>query len=313
VLLDANDNARLTDFGYASLIGEIPEALAYLQMSTRQPGTLRWAAPEQIKEDTCQPTTKSDIYSFGNLALQASALATKPSSALSLLQVFSGKLPWSEVRGNAAIVLLLAQGQKPRRPQSRPVDDRHWEFIERCWSEVQERPSASDIVPALQHFLASLPLSPRLGDFLRLSTQLPDSRPTSSGSPLSLTDMDVDDDDKTNDVDDTSIAHSVLTAHPGCSDSPMQVYLAPSQDDVFSSPQLPAASPLSPLPPDVKMLSPPMRLEDTFPQQDVGSEPHYVKTPSPRSRVLWLKGSCRMWIISAVGRVSKVTLTRLSF
>ncbi|KAF8834734.1 hypothetical protein BDN67DRAFT_985114 [Paxillus ammoniavirescens] len=193
-------------------------------MSTRQPGTLRWAAPEQIKEDTCRLTTKSDIYSFGNLALQASALATNSSSALSLLQVFSRKLPWSGVRGGAAVVLILAQGQKPRRPQSSLVYDRHWGFIEHCWSQVQ------------------------------LSTQLPNSQPTSSGWPLTLIDMDIDD-DKTSDVDDTSIVHSVLTAHPGCSGNPMQVYLLRSQGGVFSGPQLPAASPLSPLPPDAKMLS----------------------------------------------------------
>ncbi|KAF8845927.1 kinase-like protein [Paxillus ammoniavirescens] len=137
VLLDENDNARLTDFGYASLIGEIPEALAYLQWSSWRAGAVRWAAPEQIKEDIPQPMTKSDIYSFGNLAFQ----------------VFSGQLPWSEVQKDAAVVLHVAEGRKPCRPKSRPVDDRHWEFIERCWSEIQERPSANDIVSTLQHFL----------------------------------------------------------------------------------------------------------------------------------------------------------------
>ncbi|KAF9232429.1 kinase-like domain-containing protein [Melanogaster broomeanus] len=85
VLLDASFNARIADFGYASLIGETPEALAYLQMSTMRPGALRWAAPEQISPETVPPTTKSDIYSFGNIALQASPLTTKSWSALSLV------------------------------------------------------------------------------------------------------------------------------------------------------------------------------------------------------------------------------------
>ncbi|KIK79602.1 hypothetical protein PAXRUDRAFT_36406 [Paxillus rubicundulus Ve08.2h10] len=178
VLLDANDNARLTDFGYASLIGEIPQGYAYLQRSTWQPGTMRWAAPEQVSqnpEEAAQWTTKSDIYSFGNLALQASTLATNPTSALSLLSgsyhyrytycVFSGKLPWSEVPRDAAVVVLLSQGQNPRRPESPPLDDRHWEFIERCWSEIQERPQADVIVSTLQHFLALLPPSPTRGDY----------------------------------------------------------------------------------------------------------------------------------------------------
>ncbi|KIJ12959.1 hypothetical protein PAXINDRAFT_101001 [Paxillus involutus ATCC 200175] len=135
VLLDANNNACLADFGYASLVGEIPEALAYLQMSTMRPGTLRWAAPEHFpknpeEEEIPQQTTKSDIYSFGNIALQASCLSTTFESALSLLQVFSGKQPWSEVQREVAVVVLLAWGKKPSRPQSRPMDDQYWQFIE---------------------------------------------------------------------------------------------------------------------------------------------------------------------------------------
>jgi len=75
ILLDANNTARLTDFGYASLVGDIPEALTYLQMSTTQPGAMRWAAPEQVfPEGALDRTTKSDIWSFGCISLQESSL-----------------------------------------------------------------------------------------------------------------------------------------------------------------------------------------------------------------------------------------------
>lgn len=70
MLLDDKYNARLTDFGYASLVGEIPEALVYLQASTSRPGTVRWAAPEYFSSEVVHCTTKSDIYSFGNITLQ---------------------------------------------------------------------------------------------------------------------------------------------------------------------------------------------------------------------------------------------------
>jgi len=71
VLLDADYTARLADFGYASLVGNIPEALTYLQRSTARPGALRWIAPEQVdSEEMFKPTTKTDIYSFGCIALQ---------------------------------------------------------------------------------------------------------------------------------------------------------------------------------------------------------------------------------------------------
>ena len=71
MLLDHNYNACLTDFGCASLVGELPEGFTYLKVSTVRPGTLRWAAPEHfsLNEEETKNTIKSDIYSFGNMAL----------------------------------------------------------------------------------------------------------------------------------------------------------------------------------------------------------------------------------------------------
>jgi serine/threonine protein kinase len=77
VLVDADCTARLADFGYASLVGHIPEALTYLQRSTTTSGALRWTAPEQIdaeEKDEFNRTTKSDIYSFGCVAVEGSSL-----------------------------------------------------------------------------------------------------------------------------------------------------------------------------------------------------------------------------------------------
>ena len=103
VLLDADHTARLGDFGYASLVGNIPEVLTYLQRSTARPGALRWIAPEQVDEETFNRTTKSDIYSFGCVALQESPLdSNSRPTILITLQVLSGKEPWSEVRQDSA-------------------------------------------------------------------------------------------------------------------------------------------------------------------------------------------------------------------
>ncbi|KAF8419801.1 WD40-repeat-containing domain protein [Boletus edulis BED1] len=79
VLLDSDYTARLADFGYASLVGIIPEALTYLRRSTARAGALRWIAPEQVDEDeACKRTTKSDIWSFGCITLQGSWMDTNP-------------------------------------------------------------------------------------------------------------------------------------------------------------------------------------------------------------------------------------------
>ncbi|KIJ12190.1 hypothetical protein PAXINDRAFT_32155, partial [Paxillus involutus ATCC 200175] len=130
VLIDETFTACLADFGYTSVVGEIEKNLAYLQVSKHRPGAVRWAAPEQFPEDPempWQPTPLTDIYSFGNIVL-------------------SGEQPWSETQNDVVVMFNLAKGINPGRPQSRPIDNEHWEFIERCWLPVQGRPSAVDIV-----------------------------------------------------------------------------------------------------------------------------------------------------------------------
>ena len=160
VLLDADYTARLADFGYASLVGYIPESLTYLRRSTTRPGTFRWTAPEQVLEEASNRTTKSDIYSFGCVSLQESPFVAKAGFMFIFLQVLSGKQPWSEVREEAAVVLRMTQGHKPGRPESRPVDDMHWDLIEHCWTSVQERPAAEAIISSIQRFLSDYPPFP---------------------------------------------------------------------------------------------------------------------------------------------------------
>ena len=159
MLLDADYTARLTDFGYSSLVGNIPEGLTYLQRSTARPGALRWVSPEQIDlEGTFTRSTKSDIYSFGCVGLEASpSTDTGVRPILIRLQVLSGKQPWSEVREDAAIVLHLAKGHKPGRPQSRKIDDSHWTLIQNCWSPMEERPTLEVIMLTIQRFLGNCP------------------------------------------------------------------------------------------------------------------------------------------------------------
>ncbi|KAF8131846.1 hypothetical protein EV363DRAFT_134607 [Boletus edulis] len=125
--------------------------MTYLQRSTARPGALRWTAPEQIQsEESFNRTTKTDVYSFGSVALQ----------------VLSGKQPWSEVREDAAVVLHLARGRKPGRPASRAMNDSHWNLIQECWSAIEERPTTEVINSTIQQFLNTFPPSPALSDLL---------------------------------------------------------------------------------------------------------------------------------------------------
>ncbi|KAF8123353.1 hypothetical protein EV363DRAFT_1106523, partial [Boletus edulis] len=159
VLLDDNCVARLTDFGYASMIGDIPEALLYLQMTTMKPGTIRWAAPEHFLVDVDQPmrpTTQSDIFPRKPRALGKHRIMHHVYILISF-QVLSGKHPWSEIQREAAVIIQLSRGIKPKRPLSRPIQDQHWELIERCWAPVGDRPPAEDVVSSLQEFMRASP------------------------------------------------------------------------------------------------------------------------------------------------------------
>ena len=157
MLLDADYTARLTDFGLVSSIAATSEGSTYLRMSTMRPGSLRWIAPEQVlcdSKERFRKTKKSDIYSFGNTALQARPHGTNVWAVSDSPQVLSGKQPWSEIYEDTTVVLWLAQGRKPARPKSRPLDDQHWEFINICWSPIQEhRPTSRCIVSAIEQFL----------------------------------------------------------------------------------------------------------------------------------------------------------------
>ena len=168
VLLDADCTARLGDFGYASLVGDIPEVLSYLHRSTTRPGALRWIAPEQVDlEKSFNRTTKTDIYSFGCVALQGSLLGSDAKFVLISLQVLSGKQPWSEIREDAAVILCLAKGHKPGRPDCRTLNDSHWNLLQRCWSRMEERPAAEGIISSIQQFLSCCLQYPPLRDLLR--------------------------------------------------------------------------------------------------------------------------------------------------
>ena len=168
MLLDADYTARLADFGFASLVGNIPEALTYLQRSTAWPGALRWIAPEQVDpEETFNRTSKTDIYSFGCVALQGcSFTGSDPGPLLIPLQVLSGKQPWSEVRRDSTVMLHLAKREKPGQPESRTLNDLHWNLIQDCWSEIEECPAADVIISTIKQFLSHCPQSPPLCDLL---------------------------------------------------------------------------------------------------------------------------------------------------
>ncbi|KAG1718022.1 kinase-like domain-containing protein [Suillus lakei] len=115
ILIDRRGHARLIDFGLSTIV----QPLSHLAISSIRPGAIRYAAPELVLQDNAGalpvPLEKADIYSFGCI----------------MLQVLSGRLPWSEIRGDTLIIVTMSQGRGPPRPNGHPaIIDLDWNFIQ---------------------------------------------------------------------------------------------------------------------------------------------------------------------------------------
>ncbi|KAF9231681.1 quinon protein alcohol dehydrogenase-like superfamily [Melanogaster broomeanus] len=116
VLVDGDGRACLSDFGLCSILGGLYGGSSFVS-STCRPGAIRWAARELVLHpDTVKASTASDVFSFGCI----------------MLQILSGQVPWGQMH-ETAIVMALADGRNPPRPDNRPICDRDWAFIDRCF------------------------------------------------------------------------------------------------------------------------------------------------------------------------------------
>ncbi|KIK79811.1 hypothetical protein PAXRUDRAFT_160273 [Paxillus rubicundulus Ve08.2h10] len=145
VLISASGRAQLADFGLSSIMVEFM-GTSYLSSSMN--GTARWAAPEifTTSDDETSawvPTERSDIYSFGSI----------------MLQVYTGEVPYVNLQRDVQVLLALSRGVKPSRPATSWMNDRIWNFIQRCWlteGHDARRPSAEEALNFIQGELSLL-------------------------------------------------------------------------------------------------------------------------------------------------------------
>ncbi|KAJ6602730.1 kinase-like domain-containing protein [Mycena vulgaris] len=107
-------------------------AASILSAASSTGGTVPWMAPERLDptaygRPTAQATAQSDVYSFGML----------------VLEVFSGRAPWSP-RAECAILLSVIASLRPPRPPDVPDD--LWVLVEECWSHLpKDRPTIWEV------------------------------------------------------------------------------------------------------------------------------------------------------------------------
>ncbi|KAG2126831.1 kinase-like domain-containing protein [Suillus clintonianus] len=128
ILIDSRGNAYVTDFGLSTILAECNSS----SCEAYYPGSIRWAAPELIDladEEAEKPTTCSDVYSLGSVALQ----------------VLSGKLPYHWLEDPLHIMAARHKGMEPMAADS-SMDRQHIPFLQECWSRPSARPTIDHVL-----------------------------------------------------------------------------------------------------------------------------------------------------------------------
>ncbi|KAG6875968.1 hypothetical protein C0993_006528, partial [Termitomyces sp. T159_Od127] len=147
VLVNDAGCALLSDFGISSVMDS--DLVSWTsQITGSKPGTVRWQAPELIPivdgdddGEAIKCTTASDVYAW----------------ACVMFEIFVGQVPFGNIRHDAAVVVHVQSGGRPRRPDaSSPVwhelalTNNIWSCMEHCWDrEPSQRPSAKEIIESL--------------------------------------------------------------------------------------------------------------------------------------------------------------------
>ncbi|EJD00475.1 kinase-like protein [Fomitiporia mediterranea MF3/22] len=141
VLVDENDEPRITDFGLARAVdSQGPQ----ITSSFKGKGATRWQAPEliiasQFGEDLSKVTTKSDVYAFSCVCLE----------------IFSGKVPFAELRDGTVILEVAVRNRRPAWPgpaaAAKGLTSDVWFIMHLCWkTQPTERPDMSLVANHLE-------------------------------------------------------------------------------------------------------------------------------------------------------------------
>ncbi|KIJ60320.1 hypothetical protein HYDPIDRAFT_43443 [Hydnomerulius pinastri MD-312] len=136
ILFDAEGKARLSDFGLPTVLSEHDPSYSI----SCHGQAVRWAAPELFARpdssaDSLLPTTTSDIYSFGCIALQ----------------VLSGELPYCRTKWTEQLVILKFRGQEPVDELTPAITPAILEFLRRCWFVNRDgRPKMKEVLVFLE-------------------------------------------------------------------------------------------------------------------------------------------------------------------
>ena len=143
MLISKAGKAQVCDYGLSPIVSNPTFTIA---ATPGVAGSSRWLAPEIIDPPTkasSSPITASkpaDVFAFAMLAVE----------------VFSGKVPFGNMR-NESVVIQIASGKRPPKPQAAEqlgLSPEMWKFIEKCWSaNPNKRPTIDEVVSTWEGFV----------------------------------------------------------------------------------------------------------------------------------------------------------------
>lgn len=141
ILVNASLSACVADFGLSTI--RDPDVVHLSTSSAGHGGgTIRWMAPELLDpNDEIHNSMASDIYAY----------------ACVCYEIYTGHVPFFEIRRDQTVMFKIASGERPSRPpandpafQGKGMTRDLWELMEDCWvSDPRERPTTQDIVHRL--------------------------------------------------------------------------------------------------------------------------------------------------------------------
>ncbi|XP_068228966.1 serine/threonine-protein kinase TNNI3K-like isoform X1 [Palaemon carinicauda] len=127
ILLDDECHARVADFGESRFVRNIFE-----ENMTKQPGNLRWMAPEVFTQCT-RYSIKADVFSFG----------------LCLWELLASELPFAHLKPAAAAADMAYKHSRPPLDRAFPAEVSN--LLEKAWHKVpEERPNFAQILEELK-------------------------------------------------------------------------------------------------------------------------------------------------------------------
>ncbi|KAG6841817.1 hypothetical protein C0991_006701 [Blastosporella zonata] len=134
VLVDRSGRAYLADFGLSNVDDPLISHWTSQSSVASKGGSARWQAPElhQTESDDAieaspviHNTEMSDVFAWGCLCYE----------------IFTGLLPFQNIRSPPTIILRILQGHVPSRPKAESsvwikysLNEAIWELMEKCWT-----------------------------------------------------------------------------------------------------------------------------------------------------------------------------------